>query len=537
MRAKSRRHLGMLLLAAGFVPSAALHAQDGAPPAAAPAPAPSATPPASAPLVAAAGRDRREAARQDAEKRLRASVLPTPMTAERFAAFLRAVDPALATNADLAAAFTTYADEARAALETSATKITDRLPAAYTFDAAREEFVMRPNPELMQVLALRDRAATRVLAAERALLRLVALATPDERKIRFVEERLGWLDERTPRDGLLPSTRLTLLEVVGRAKLPPESLASIEPVLVAHADKLAALRETRIATLRDADTRRARIETDAGTLWRLGPADRVRATEALLTAVDDGEFASELAIRDLHFDTLGRLRGRLPNREGRRVVEEWQRSVHPELFDDERLLSKLIEESIALPTSEPETDAAILDAVENAYRKLEPLARDASNAADLVLPRLLDRSDASVLAEIDARQSVLAIQSKRRSAIRDLVARVRIFVGATDEAVTAQFNGMNETLAALERADQFDQASLGALRIAIESQPEDAETERGEQPGQPARPAGSSPAETAPADRPRQSDTRATNRPQDENTGGNRSGRGSRRQQGPAGNG
>ena len=186
------------------------------------------------------------------------------------------------------------------------------------------------------------------------------------------------------------------------------------------------------------------------------------------------------------------------------------------------------------PTSEPETDAAILDAVENAYRKLEPLARDASNAADLVLPRLLDRSDASVLAEIDARQSVLAIQSKRRSAIRDLVARVRIFVGATDEAVTAQFNGMNETLAALERADQFDLASLVALRTAIETQADGTDAERA---GQPVRPAGSSPAETAPTERPRQSDTRATNRPQDENTGGSRSARGSRRQQGPAGNG
>lgn len=519
----------MLLLAAGLAPSPAVFAQTTAP-----------TPPAGVGAAAASApvqRDRREAARLEAEERLRAAVVPAPMTRERFAAFLSAVDPALASNAELAAAFTTYADEARAASEPSAAKILDRLPAAYIFDAAREEFVTRPNPELVQVLTLRDKIVGRVFAAERTLLRTVALATSDERKLRFAEERLGWLDERTPREGLLPSTRLSLLEIVARAKIGPESLESIQPLLLTHAEKLAALRESRIGVLREADLRRARIETEAGTLWRLGPSEQVRETEALLTKVDDDEFEAELAIRELHFDTLGKLRGRLPTREGRRVIEEWQRSVHPELFDDERMLAKLVETSIALPSSEPETDAAILDAVENAYRKLEPLGREASSAADLVLPRLLDRSDASVLAEIRARQAVLVIQAKRRTAIRDLVARVRIFVSTGDERVIAQFNAMNETLSALERADAFDQSSLDSLRTAIESQAAQDEAAR-EQPTTPqARPATTTPTEPTPQGRPKQSDTRAPSGQDGANNAGNRSGRGSRRQQDPSGNG
>ena len=490
---------------------------------------------------AAAPRDRREAARQNAEKRLREAMVPAPMTPERFAAFLAAVDPSLAADADLASAYTAYADEARAAIDAIASKITERLPAAYSFDAAREEFVTRPNPELVQVLALRDKATARILAAERNLLRAVALATAAERKIRFVEERLAWLDDRTPREGLLPSTRLTLLEILVRAGVPRESILAAEPVLISHADKLATLREKRNAALRDGDARRAEIETQAGTLWRLGPADSARATEALLVKVDDDEFATEVAIRELHFDTLAKLRGRLSTKEGRRVVEEWQRSVHPELFDDERLLAQLIEASIALPSSTPDTDAAILDAVETAYRRLEPLAREASSAADLVLPRLLDRSDESVLAEIAARQSVIAVQSKRRAAIRDLVTRVRTIAAATDEKALAQFAGMAGTLAALERADGFDRASLDALATAIAARAAEAETPSAEPapasptPASPTpAPKAASPSSGSPSTQPTPPASRPSGGAESGQNSGNRSGRGTRRQQGGA---
>jgi hypothetical protein len=567
MRARSRRILGLLLAAAGAAPSAPLHAQDSAPPTATPTPTTTPTTTATAtttttttpttttttpaeggapaPTPPAVGqRDRREAAREGAEDRLRAAVLPSSMSPERFAAFLAAIDPPLAANADLAAAFAAYAEETREAIEASASRIADRLPAAYTFDAGREEFVARPNPELVEVLTLRDKAAARIASAERALFRAIGFAIPDERRLRFLEERLAWLDERTVREGLLPSTRLSLLEIVARARLSSDAAGSVEPLLRAHAERLATLRETRIATLRDADMRRARIETAAGTLWRLGPSAQVLATDALLAKVDDDEFANELAIRDLHFETLGKLRARLPSREGRRVIEEWQRSVHPGLFDDERFLARLVEASIALPTSAPETDAAILDAVENAYRRLEPLARDASAAADLVLPRLLDRGDASVLAEIEARQSVLALQSKRRAAIRDLVSRVRSFVGGGEAAVAAKFTAMDETIAALERADAFDRSSLVALQAAIlahqaarEAQPAD----EGATPPPPTTPStrqgGSAPAGGQPASQPTQSDTRPANGAPDTNAAGNRSGRGSRRQQSPSGNG
>ncbi|MCX5650866.1 MAG: hypothetical protein NTU45_05685, partial [Planctomycetota bacterium] len=278
-----------------------------------------------------------------------------------------------------------------------------------------------------------------------------------------------------------------------------------------------------------------------------------RATEALLVKVDDDEFATEVAIRELHFDTLAKLRGRLSTKEGRRVIEEWQRSVHPELFDDERLLAQLIEASIALPSSTPDTDAAILDAVETAYRRLEPLAREASSAADLVLPRLLDRSDEAVLAEIAARQSVIAVQSKRRAAIRDLVTRVRTIAAATDDKVLAQFTGMAETLAALDRADGFDRASLDALAAAIAARAAEAETPSADPtpasptpapasptpaPASPTpAPKAASPSSGGPSTQPTPPASRPSGGAENGQNSGNRSGRGTRRQQGGSGGG
>ncbi len=412
-------------------------------------------------------RDDRELARAEAQRKLDAAALPQPMSESRFKAFLAAVDPALAANAELAASYTAYRETADAAIKAASGRIRDRLPAAYRFDGARELFVPRHNPELVQTLVLREAALARLAAAERTLLAAIERAADPARRLAFVRERVGWFTERLPRDGLLPSTKLTLLELVARLELSEEVAATIEQPLVAHAEQLGALLAKRAEALSVGDLARARIETEAGSLWRYGLAEAVRATEARLAEVDDAEFANELAIRDLHFESLRRLRGRLPARDGRRLVEEWQRSVHPELFDDERLLGELVESMLGLPTSAPGTDEAILEAVDLAFRRVEPLARDASAAADLVLPRLVDRSDLAVLEELAARIRLLDIQAKRRAAVRDAVARVRAVVATGDDAVAARFTQLLETIGALERADQFDRASHLALAAVL----------------------------------------------------------------------
>jgi hypothetical protein len=429
------------------------------------------------PIAESTAFDTRESARREAERRLRQAAIPIPMTKERFASILGSIDPALAASEELASGFASYATQAASLADAAAARIAGRLAAAYVFDAARETYFPRPNPELVDVLSVRNKCLAQLAALERGLFRTIQLAAPPERRLRIADAHLGWLEERLDQDGkdgndgLLPSTKLTLLEIVARSALSPESSAAVEPTLVAHAEKLIALREARLEALREGELGRARIESEAGTLWRYGPANSVTATDAMLAAIDDEEFRTETAIRDLHFESLRRLRGQLPSDAGRRVVEQWQRSVHPELFDDERIVATVVRTLIALPASDPAGDAAsdevLLDLVETAYRRLEPLGRDAARAADGILPRLVDRSAGGRIAEIEARLDVLAIQAKRRSVLREFVTRVQSGVPAEATDARAQVTLLAESLSALERADAFDRASLTALADAL----------------------------------------------------------------------
>lgn len=496
--------------------------------------------PSAPPVAESSAVDTRESARRDAERRLRQAAIPIPMTKERFAAILGSIDPALAGRDDLASDFATYATQAASLAEAAAARIAGRLAAAYVFDAVRETYFPRPNPELVEVLSVRNRCLAQLATLERSLFRTIQLAAAPERRLRIAEAQLGWLDERlgeNGKDGLLPSTKLTLLEIVGRSALSPESTAAVEPTLVAHAEKLIALREARLAALRDGELGRARIESEAGTLWRYGPANSVTTTDAMLAAIEDGEFRTETAIRDLHFETLRRLRGQLPSDAGRRVVEQWQRSVHPGLFDDERIVATIVRTLIALPPTDPAGDAAsdevLLDLVETAYRRLEPLGRDVAKAADGILPRLVDRSTAGRIAEIEARLEVLAIQAKRRSVLREFVTRVQSGVPAEATDARAQVTLLAESLAALERADAFDRTSFtalaDALRAAIEAGEGAGAEMRPETPAGASNPQGTAAPEAGGAGE-EGSSSAGNSRSQREGTPAGRNGRGSRRQ-------
>lgn len=417
--------------------------------------------------------DRREVARREAERRLRDSMLPAPMSKDRFTSMIAAIDASLAENAELAEAYARYVADAKALGEAASERIAGRLAAAFTFEAARETFEPRPNPELVESLAVRNRWAEQLNAIERALFRAIALAAAPERKLRIAEERLAWIDERSERDAVLPSTRMTLLEIVHRARLEADALRALEPTLVAHAERLVALREAREQGLREGALDRARIETEAGTLWREGTPQMVDATNARLLEIDARELRAEIAVRELHFATLRRIRGQLPADAGRRVMEEWQRSVHPELFDDERMVATLVRALLAIPERDAAGDEVLLELVDTAYRRLEPLGREAATVADSILPgrgagrvplTLEDRVE-----EIDARLRLIDLQSRRRTVLRDLVTRVRSGLPAEAADARAQVALLANSLAALERADGFDRTSLRALSQALQA--------------------------------------------------------------------
>jgi hypothetical protein len=414
---------------------------------------------------------RRERTRIDAEETLRKALLPQPMPQARFVALLGATDAALAADATLLEAHANYLASVEKLNENSIRQLLRLLPAAYSWDAGTEAFVPRSTPELIALLGLRDKAVRNAVTAERRLLQAVENAVPADKRHRYDRALLAWRHELLPRAALLPSTRVTIVELAALARLGPDSVAAIEQILGEYAGALATALAERAQLLRDHDSARAIIETAAGTLWRYAPDEIAAATAAELDELDARDFASEIAIRTLHFDALARIRARIQPRDGRRLVELWQRTVHPELFDDERLLSRIVEDTLAHPSFSADHDTALLDALETSYQRLEPLSRAACEAADLVLPRLPNRSQASMAAEIDARIATLDAQEKRRAVVKDALQRVRAMLGDADPALSARVDDAIFSADSLARADAFERRALSARREALADGP------------------------------------------------------------------
>jgi hypothetical protein len=411
--------------------------------------------------------ERAERARMVAEDTLRRAVLPQPMPRERFLEYLNAIDPALASDTVLRDAHATYLEGIEQQRESTARQILRLLPASYRYDAARLSFAPRPTPELVALLSLREKSSKAIIGAERRLLDTVATATSAEHRTRLACANLAWRLERLPSEQLLPSTRLTLLALLEQLRLDPTTATAIDATVGDYAAALDGAVESRTTLLLDADRQRALIETTAGTLWRFAPAEISATVEMQLAEVEERAFASELAIRDIHFDALARIRARLQPRDGRRLVELWQRALHPELFEDERMLSRMIEETLAHPSFTADQDTALLDSLETSFQRLEPLSRAACEAADLVLPRPASPGLDEMLAEIDARIAVIDAQNRRRAAIKEAMQRIRGMLGDADPAITARVDDAIYTIDSLGRADQFEGRALALRRNAL----------------------------------------------------------------------
>ena len=411
--------------------------------------------------------DRRERLRASAEDALRQSVTPKPISRERFVGLLRATDPSLLASTVLLEAHTAYQAGVERQNEPAVRQILRLLPAAYAFDAARENFDPRPTPELVALLALRDKSIRNIRSAERKLLDAVESEVPATARAAYARAILAWRLEEMPREALLPSTRTSLLEILPKVRVDAPTLVALEPYIADYARALATAVLDRTRTLADADTARAITETSAGTLWRYAPEAIAREVEKTLGELDDREFATELGIRTIHFDTVARLRSRMQPRDGRLFVELWQRTLHPALFEDERMLSRMVEETLASPGFSPDQSTALLDALDSIYQRLEPLSRRSCESADRILPRLADRSSASIAAEIDARLELIEVQQKRRAIVKEAMLRIRAMLGDADPALTARVEDALASVDSLGRADAFDQRSLLARRGAL----------------------------------------------------------------------
>ena len=457
--------IAALLAALASVPS--LHAQDGASQA---TPAAPSAQPSTAPKSESAS-ERRERAMRDAQEALRKSSVPKPIEHGRFSAFLAAIDPALPMNAGILEAYAAYSDSIEKQNESSVRQIVRLLPAAYTYDAARESFETRATPELVALLALRDKVQRSVAIAERKLLDAVEAAVPSERKPQYARALLALRSEQAPKSAILASTRVSLLDVLPRVKLSPEKALDIEATITPYATALAKALADRSQIVKANESARAIAEVAAGTLWRFAPEEISGSVERQLVSLDERDFASELTVRDAHFEALERLRTRLDARDGRRLVELWQQLLHPSLFEDERLLARIVEETLAHPAFTPDHDTALIDAVETGYQRLEPLSRKLCENADLVLPRLESMTQEAMLAEIEARFAIIGTQHRRREIIKEILQRVRGMIGDADAAMAVRIEDAIGSIDSLERADSFEERSLTARAGALAEVP------------------------------------------------------------------
>ena len=457
--------IAALLAALASVPS--LHAQDGASQA---TPAAPSAQPSTAPKSESAS-ERRERAMRDAQEALRKSSVPKPIEHGRFSAFLAAIDPALPMNAGILEAYAAYSDSIEKQNESSVRQIVRLLPAAYTYDAARESFETRATPELVALLALRDKVQRSVAIAERKLLDAVEAAVPSERKPQYARALLALRSEQAPKSAILASTRVSLLDVLPRVKLSPEKALDIEATITPYATALAKALADRSQIVKANESARAIAEVAAGTLWRFAPEEISGSVERQLVSLDERDFASELTVRDAHFEALERLRTRLDARDGRRLVELWQQLLHPSLFEDERLLARIVEETLAPPAFTPDHDTALIDAVETGYQRLEPLSRKLCENADLVLPRLESMTQEAMLAEIEARFAIIGTQHRRREIIKEILQRVRGMIGDADAAMAVRIEDAIGSIDSLERADSFEERSLTARAGALAEVP------------------------------------------------------------------
>lgn len=460
-----------------------------APPAEVPAPDPPAVETGSAAALA-----RREQARSTAEEALRAAAVPKPIDRARFIALLAAIDKDLPASVALLEAHTAYFDGVGRQNESTNRQILRLLPAAYSFEAAREAYEPRATPELVALLGLRDKAARAIDTAERKLLAAVEAAIPADRKPGMAVAILALRSEQLPATARLVSTHASLVDLVTQLRLAEATRSRLDDAIAEYAAQLGPVLAERAQLVRQSATARAVAETAAGTLWRDAPVELARLTTEQLDELDTRDFLNELSIRGIHFDALARLRARLEPKDGRRLVESWQRLLHPELFDDERMIGRIVEDTLAHPSLSDDHDAALLDLIETAYARLEPLSRSACESADLILPRTAHRTPESVDAEIGARLALIATQRKRREIIRECVQRIRGMIGDSDAALTARLDDAMHTLASLDRADAFEERALAARRGSIAESQSDSAAAALPTPASDAKPSGAAPA-------------------------------------------
>jgi hypothetical protein len=411
-----------------------------------------------------------ESIREERELAHRRRHLPEPMTAREIA--LLGEKLALDAKgrerlAELAAEYDATWDALR---EKDGRAMLVLLPASFSYDHRSQDLDPVHTPELLAFLRLRERHLAAVAETEARLWRELEGLTEIERRGPFRSLRLDRAKTLHDHPARLPAAGVDLAELVAKSGLTSDEIASLAVPIATYREELEKALRKRDRALRELELRQTEELVNLGPEWRAGrtdaealAVDRQFATYAVATILADTE------LRDLNRATLESMRKSLLPTSARRLVEAYQRLVHPALFEDERAFRRLVEAAIALPIGGEEVSLASLELLAGVEDRLRPSGNAAVDLADGILATEglppTDAAMARILLEVKLQQTL----AKRRANIRDAVNQLRMVLPPDRVEFLAKVEDAAKTIAAQDRAGEFLLAGLEARLGEVEA--------------------------------------------------------------------
>jgi hypothetical protein len=414
-----------------------------------------------------------EATRAEKEQELRERLIPPAMTKERLDALPDLLGMSEEDRARFAVVRDAYVEASKAA-RSRERGVLRVLPAAFRYDSVDAAFEPVYTPVHLAAVADVDSMHAAIARAEAEFaVHLDRLADGSKRGLWRVL-RVTRLQEVHGRPVRLPGARVNLLELLPKAGLTQDEFELLGVHLDRYATELARAIVARDDEMRDIDRERRTTLVELGPEWRAGQdLESARSTERAIARFDALDAQTEFELRALNFETLERIRRALPPQTARRVVVSWQSQVHPELFEDERILRLSLEAFAALPTATPDEIGAAADLLLQTESVLWPLGQRAVDLADgIVVANQFPPTDAAaarILLEADLQKLLI----KRRANVRDALRRLGQSMAApdttsSDDPRTAFAARLEDALAAIDAQDQAGRFLVAELEARAE---------------------------------------------------------------------
>lgn len=411
-----------------------------------------------------------EAIREERELAHRRRHLPEPMTAKELGDLGERLGLDPKGRGRLAELITEYAATWEALRERDARPLLVLMPASFSYDHQSQDIDPVYTPELLAFLRLRERHLETVSEIEDRLWRELEAITATERLDGFRASRLDRKKTLHDRPARLPAAGVDLAELLPKAGIVPDEIASLAVPIAKYREELEKALRKRDRTLRELEMRQAEELVNLGPEWRAGrtepealAVDRQLATYAVALILADTE------LRDLNRATLETMRKSLLPTSARKLVEAYQRRVHPALFEDERGFRRLVEAAIALPSAAEDASLASLELLAGVEDRLRPSGYAAVDMADGILATEglppADAAVARILLEMKLQQTL----AKRRTAIREAVIQLKLLLSAAPAEFLAKVEDASRTLEAQDRAGEFQLAGLATRLGEVEA--------------------------------------------------------------------